>query len=124
MKAIICCTTLVMFGLCVEAQPAQLFNIEGQATVVERGPDHRVWQATNEYCEIGTGMHYWKDGWQEAKAQFQIFPGGAVAAEGRFQLIVAPDIAAEVAVDLLTPDGKRFRSSPAHTGEMVTYRCH
>lgn len=100
----------------------------GQApTVVERGPHHRIWERTitetrpngrvverkSSYTELGTGMHYWKEGqWQESQARFRIFPGGAVANEGPFQFIIAPDIAAEGAVDLLTPDGKRFLSSP------------
>lgn len=95
--------------------------------VVERGRDHQILRQvtdvpmsdgtvrslTNEVWQIGTGMHYNKDGvWLETKAQFQLFPGGAVAQEGPFQMIIGPDAAQESLVDVLTPDGKRLRASP------------
>src|SRR5262245_54062293 len=98
-----------------------------EPAISERGPHHRVWERIStvtlpngqelerksSYTELGTGMHYWKEGqWQESQARFRVFPGGAVANEGPFQLIIGTDIAAEGAVDLLTPDGKRFLSSP------------
>jgi hypothetical protein len=97
------------------------------AVVSDRGPHHRTWQRvsqralaegrtvaqTNSYVELSTGMHFWKDGeWKESKAEFRLFAGGAIADEGPFQLIVTPDIATEGAIDFLTPDAKRFISSP------------
>jgi len=96
-------------------------------TVSERGPHHRKWEKvteflrrdgttgyrTNSYTQLATGMHYLKDGqWTESNARFQLFPGGASAEEGPFKLIVAPDVAQAPVLDLMTPDGKRFQSSP------------
>ncbi len=49
---------------------------------------------------------------RETKAQFRLFPEGAVAEEGLFRLIVAPDLADEPTVDLRMPDGKRLQISP------------
>src|SRR5262245_52904698 len=95
--------------------------------VVERGQNHRLMQrisrtmlgdgravdVTNSYTEIGGGICYFKDRqWRDSRAEFQLFPGGAIAQEGPFQLILTPDIATEGAVDVLTPEGQRFRSSP------------
>jgi hypothetical protein len=48
----------------------------------------------------------------DTKTQFRLFPEGAVAEEGLFRLIVAPDLADEPTVDLQMPDGKRLQISP------------
>jgi len=75
--------------------------------------DGSVVLRTNSYTSLGTGIHYWKDGtWHDTNPRFALFPAGAVAEEGPFQLIVAPDVATEGAIDLLTPDAKRFVSNP------------
>ena len=102
-------------------------QLEGQPVVVERGRDHQVWRliseqnlandrvrlVTNDYVQLGVGLNYPKDGvWHESKAQFELFPGGAVAREGLFQVIIGPDAAQESLLDVLTPDGTRLRASP------------
>ena len=79
----------------------------------ETQDDGTVRSRTSEVVQLGTGMHYLKDGeWLETKAEFQLFPGGAVAQQGPFQLIIAPDVSQEGLIDVLTPDGKRLRASP------------
>jgi hypothetical protein len=58
-------------------------------------------------------MHYWKDGqWTESQARFRLFPGGAIADEGPFNLIVSPDVSHEPLIDLLSPGQGRFQISP------------
>lgn len=84
-----------------------------EQTVSVLGADGRMTERKSSYVEIIPGLHYFKDGqWLESKAEFKLFPGGAAATEGPLQLILNPDIAQEGAVDFLTPDGKRFVSSP------------
>lgn len=90
-------------------------------TVIERGPHYRVWQTvtahrngvylTNSYVELATGLHYWEDGrWQDANPQIEVVNGGAVARRGQHQASFARNLNSHGAIELLTPDGKRFRS--------------
>jgi len=93
--------------------------------VVERGPHHRVIERTvpetrldgtmagrkSGYTELATGLHYWKDGqWLDSKEEIEIFQGVAVARQGQHQVIFSANINSPGAIDLLAPDGKRFRS--------------
>ncbi|MBI2927416.1 MAG: hypothetical protein HYY24_17100 [Verrucomicrobia bacterium] len=100
-------------------------------TVTERGPHHRVWQyvtqetdesgavteAIHSYTELATGLHY-LDGatgqWLESKEEFELVEGAAVARQGQHQVILLANIADDNAVDLLTPDDKRFLSNPRY----------
>jgi len=95
-------------------------------TIAERGPHHRVWQRITErigpkgivikqtnisYVEIATGMNYLKDGqWVESKEEIELFEGGAIARQGQHHVTFTPNINTAGAIDLLTYDGKRFRS--------------
>jgi len=80
---------------------------------MQTASDGRVVSVTNSYTILAAGMHYWKDGqWTPTDAKFELFQGNAVAQQGPVQLIITPDVAQEGSVDLLTPDGKRFLSSP------------
>ena len=96
-----------------------------EPTVVERGPNHRVWQRVlpivlpngqpssriARYTELAVGLHYLKDGqWLETQEEFELFPDGAIARQGPHVLVLANNINTAGAVDLLSPDGKRFRS--------------
>src|SRR6266496_2686337 len=96
------------------------------AVAVEAGPHHRVWQTvttdqygraiTNSYTEVETCMNFFEPSsglWQPSESNFEIpNEGYAVARKGQHQLIVSPALNdANGAVDLLTPDGKRFRST-------------
>ena len=91
----------------------------------ERGPHHKVWQTireevtsygktylrTNSYVELGTGLHYWEDNqWKETKEEIQIVDGAAVAAQGPHKVIFAANLNSVGAIDMESPDGKRFRS--------------
>lgn len=118
---------LFLSGLASAVVSLRAGAVPADPVIVELGQNHRTWQRiseetlpngvvlqhTNSYVELSDGLHYFKDGqWRETKAEFKIFPAGAVAQEGPFQLILSPDISTEGAVDLLAPGGKRFISSP------------
>src|SRR5262245_46324054 len=90
---------ILLFTLLTGQMTAQA---QKEPVVIERGRDHQVLRRvvdeiqddgtvrsrTSEVVQLGTGMHYLKDGqWLETKAEFQLFPGGAVAQQGPFQLI-------------------------------------
>ncbi|MBM3882569.1 MAG: hypothetical protein FJ387_23075 [Verrucomicrobia bacterium] len=99
-------------------------------TILERGPHHRVWECVtveaeganapiavrHVYTELASGLHRWDEragAWRETRAQFERTPGGHfVARQTAHQLIVAPNLNTHAAVDLLTPDGQRLRSTP------------
>src|SRR5438093_4022161 len=115
-------------GLCLLAVPAgaqPLKVVSSDPVVVERGPHYRVWQRTvletladgstltrqSGYTEIAVGMHYIKDGlWTESKEEIELFQDGAIARQGQIQVIFAPNIATPGAIDLLMPDGKRWKT--------------
>lgn len=95
-------------------------------TISSVGPHHRVWQSigenilpdgtvlphTNQFTEIQTGLYY-DDGngqWLESQELFTTHPSGAVAQFGQVKVILANNINTADAVDVLSPDGKRFRS--------------
>jgi hypothetical protein len=95
-------------------------------SVVERGPNHRVFQqvvsstdargrvlyTTNSYTELSSGMHFQdpRSGqWIESQEVIESFPGGAIARQGQVQMIFANDLATAGAIDAQTPAG-RFRS--------------
>src|SRR6478609_8708167 len=106
------------------ALPAQN-DVAPVSAVLERGPHHRVVERVlaetlpdgtvrerkSSYTELATGMHYIKDGqWQESKEEIEIFEGAAVARQGAHQVIFAANLNSPGAIDLVAPDGKRFRS--------------
>src|SRR5437867_1090693 len=97
----------------------------GQARVVERGPHHARWSWTTEQVwpdgqkkteehsviELATGLNVQKDGqWIPAAETIELFPDGAVARQAQHQVIWAPNVNSDGAVDLLMPDGQRLRS--------------
>ena len=93
--------------------------------VAEQGWHHRVWQRTTShlradgttvqkatsYTELASGLNFRRNGeWVESKAEIELFEGGAIARQGQHQVIWTPNINTAGAIDLLTADGKRFRS--------------
>jgi hypothetical protein len=94
--------------------------------VVERGPHHRVIERVfteqqpdgsvaervSRYTELATGLHFKNDRgeWVESKEEIEIFQGAAAARQGQHQVIFAANLNSPGAIDLLAPDGKRFRS--------------
>jgi hypothetical protein len=107
----------------------RLLSAESQAPptpqVTERGADHRIWMRvtesmnaqgkvmyrTNSYTELGTGMHYFKDGqWVETKEEIELAGNGAVAMSGPHKVLFAANINTVGSIDVVTPDNKRLRS--------------
>ena len=93
--------------------------------VIERGPDHRVWERlvtrqvngeeramTQRYVELESGLHYEENGeWKDSNAEIQPAPNGAVALHTRHKVLFSANLNNwDGAVDLLTRDNKRFRS--------------
>lgn len=99
------------------------------AECVDSGPHHRTWRTMGSgkeaqferaavqggYVELATGLNRWDEktaSWQPASAVFERGPQGHfLARQTQHQVILAPDLNVEEAVDLLTPDGFRLRSS-------------
>jgi len=99
-------------------------------SVVERGPNHRVWRSTSEtreadgrvtvitnsYTEIATGLCYEDRGapgrWLDTREEFAIVREGATARFGGHQLTLAPNINAPRPVIAVGVDGQRFVSKP------------
>lgn len=120
---------ILLSSLSASAQNAIPEDLPAEASasprIVERGPHHRVvrtvtrrvtpfgreYFVTNAYTELRTGMHYSDNGeWKESSSAIEVFPGGAIARGGAHQVIWSPNLNVQGAVDMLTPDGKRFRS--------------
>lgn len=125
------------------AQPVKPadFAKTDSAKVVERGPHHRKWEyvssslgsdgqtvwKTNRYTEIGTGLHYRRDGqWVETSENIDLVPGGAMASQGPHQVGFAANLNTLGGINVLGPDGQRFRShvlclayTDARTGRSV-----
>jgi hypothetical protein len=101
-------------------------SVLAQGAVVEIGPHHQVLQRVVEeirpdrsvgsrvstIVELETGMNY-LDGneWKPTVAEIEIINGMATARRGPHQVIFDANLKTAGAVDLLTPDGKRFRST-------------
>ena len=104
----------------------QPFAAPEEVVVAERGPHHRVIERTlaerqpdgsarerkSSYTELATGLHYQNERgeWLESKEEIEIFQGAAVARQGQHQVIFAANLNSPGAIDMLSPDGKRFRS--------------
>ncbi|HNQ91225.1 MAG TPA: hypothetical protein PKM73_21640 [Verrucomicrobiota bacterium] len=95
-------------------------------SIVEAGPHHRVWRwqvsgksgaggEVESLIELGTGLNRWdarRGDWVPAAATFKRTAGGHfVGRETQHQVIIAPDLATEGAIDLQTPGGSRLRST-------------
>ena len=98
---------------------------EAAAAIVERGANYRIWERPSNlvlpngkvlkrdrgYKELATGLHYLKDGqWAETREEIELFQDGAIARQGPYSVIFAPNAATAGAIDLSAPDGQRFRS--------------
>lgn len=111
-------------------QTAPVMTPVGGARIVGAGPHDRIieqmWEVTeadgqlltvtNSYVEIASGLNRFDEAsgqWVAASALFETTADGHLIARGTaHQVILAPDIASQPAVDLLTPDGVRLESSP------------
>jgi len=93
-----------------------------------KGPHSRVWSRTVQqklsngkvttrivpaFTELSGGMHYWSDeqkDWIESSGEIEVINGVGVARHGQHQVIWAANANTAGAVDLQSPDGKRFLS--------------
>jgi hypothetical protein len=83
-----------------------------ERTTYERSPSGQLVPKKHSYTELATGMHY-KDAngqWVESKEEIEVFPGGAIARQGQYQVIFANNLNTAGAIDMQMPDGKRLRS--------------
>jgi hypothetical protein len=129
-------SVLTLLGLAVVAS-AQ--NIDNQTkrkpalpqardwTITERGASHRVWESTvverdaqtgkdryqrRKVTELAGGMHRQNDKgeWIETGEQVELFQNGAVARQGRHQVLFDANINAPWAIDIQSGDGVRLRT--------------
>jgi len=102
--------------------------LSGEVSITEKGPNHRVWSKTVQqqlpsgkiitrtvpaYSELATGLHHWSDtqkDWIESSTEIEIVDGAAMARNGAYRIKWAANANTAGAVDLTSPDGKRFRS--------------
>lgn len=91
---------------------------------VPRGMHHRIIQPgetngpywldptrTTPIIQIESGLHYLTGkGWLPSREEIQITAKGAEAREGPIKAFFQPNLNIEGAIELLTPDDKRFRS--------------
>ena len=98
---------------------------DDELRITERGPHHRVIERTitellpdgtvrerlSSYTELATGLHYQNErgDWLESREEIEILNGVAVARQGPIQAIFAANANSPGVIDLLAPDGKRFR---------------
>ena len=95
--------------------------------ITARGPHHRVWTKTNvvtgldgltrtnasSYIELGSEMHRWDvqaGQWVDAEAVIEIEGNTAVSRKGAHNVTFAANANTAGCIDLVAPDGKRFRS--------------
>lgn len=94
--------------------------VERQVT----GPDGPTETITGSYTELATGLNRFDTAsgeWIPARAEFeQAGDGHMIARHTQHQAILAPDLRTEGAVDLLTPDGVRLRSTILGLGVLDT----
>lgn len=108
-----------------EAAENSKTSLAEQTVVLDRGPNHRriryvstrtnqvgqVTLRTNNYTELGIGLHYWQDGaWRETQELIESFEDGAAALRGPHKVIFNHNLNTEGAVDFETPTGVRLRS--------------
>ncbi len=94
----------------------------GDATVIERGPHHAVYQSvladgtTNSFTLLETGIHRWSKtdgGWIPAVAAIETVNGAIVARQTQHQVVFGESAnSKDGTIDLLMVNGARFRVRP------------
>lgn len=85
---------------------------------------------TNGYSELGTGLNYWdskSEQWESSAEEIELRQVGAAALRAPHKVYFAPSLDdPQGAVDVLAPDGSRFRSSVLALGyyDPVSGRRH
>jgi hypothetical protein len=104
-----------------QSPPVSVSQAVEDYTVVQIGPNSRVWQnpAGQSVTEIGTGMNFW-DGqkWAPSDPSFVASPDGKsfVAAQIQHPTRLAVDLRCEGAVTVTTPENLTLRSTPLAIG--------
>ena len=133
-RTVVATASVLLLALAASLSPA-LQAAEARAdqavlttpVITERGPHHRVWTKTNvvteadgrtrtnasSYVELGSGMHRWDSNagqWVDSEAVIEIEGNIAVTRRGAHNVTLAADANTAGCINLVTPDGKRFRS--------------
>jgi hypothetical protein len=90
-----------------------LFAANITPVILDVGPHHKTVQSESggAYTALADGMHYENNGqWVDSKEEIELFQDGAMARQGQHKAVFAPNANTVGAIELLTPDGKRFRS--------------
>lgn len=112
--------TLSGQGTSVNALPAPTpYHLVGQGPnhnvwqreTFERGPDGAIHTHVQKYTEVASGLNFWNGAWAPSAELIEPFTGGAVAKQGPCQVIFANNLNSPGAIDHLTPQGQRLRSS-------------
>jgi len=104
---------VLVSALYLVASPILYAAPNAEPAVLERGAHHKVIQSESgaTYTAMADGMHYQSDGqWAESREEIELFQDGAIARQGPHKTVFAPNLKTAGAIELLTPDGKRFRS--------------
>src|SRR5262249_22852059 len=103
--------------------------VQGEASITERGPHHRMWSrqdvstlpdgstVTNvaSFVELGSGIHRWDSQagqWVDASDLLEIAAdgSGAYGRNASYQVHFSPNANTAGAITLITPDGKTLKS--------------
>jgi len=112
-------TSIIIFALLASGLAA---IGAGQYQVVQRGANYNVLQKTtvengtnrvHQIVQLATGLNYTNSygQWVASKEEIETFPRGAIARQGRYQVIFANNLNSAGAIDQQMPDGKRLRSN-------------
>jgi len=99
----------------------------GSYSIVERGPNHKVWQSVSwvtnslngsvrpvkhSYVEIQTGMSHFVGGqWVDSNPQIQVTATGAQATNAEHSVTLTGNVNTLGAVQIITPDGLHLTSN-------------
>src|SRR5438105_15787958 len=111
LQALAVVLTLALQSLAQTAEP----------TVIEIGPNQRVWSNPSgdrrAIVELGTGMNYW-DGqkWTPSDPSFDVTDNAFVASRLQTKVSLAANLNQIAAVTVVTPDGITLKSTPVGIG--------
>lgn len=120
---------LGLLSLCLGGAQCLSAVVQGEPTVTERGPHHRVWSrqdvrtlpdgraVTNvtSFVELGSGIHRWDaqaSQYVDASDLIEIAAdgSGAFGRNAAYQVHFSPNANTAGAITLITPDGKTLKS--------------
>jgi hypothetical protein len=121
-----------LLAVCASAQipQAALSALVQSSTIISRGANHRVWEyftleadaqgapvsSRHTFTELQTGLNYLdidSGEWLPSVEEIELHPQGGVAQHGQLKVIFARNLNVAGAIDMLTPNGQRLRSTPS-----------